>query len=226
MFIDKMRIISVTQKIALENSFSINRLVHDYLMSIEDVTQIAVKDLAKKTEKQYSRTAYLGEGYGYSYRFFEYTDRILLRPNFENRSFIWIDLSDENLKYREEIEKKVFEISTPISMEYGQKLNDRVVQTPNYVYLDKEFGEFATENWLGFNIEWTFIVDFKVDIKSKISKELLLKAPAYKVEELDNGCVFVQLTEEEPIATEFDEEYVSAYIEFRKYCENRIKGNK
>jgi hypothetical protein len=220
-----MRIIAITQKIILLNNYTNNKLIHDYFKSYEEIKNIEVKDLVKRSEVKYGKTNYLGDHLAYAYRFTEYTDRILLRPNFENKSFIWIFLSDNNLKKRILIEKKIFAISTPISMEYGQQLNDRMVQTPNYVYLDKEYGEFGTEKWLGFNIEWTFIVDFKVDIKSKIPKEVLLKAPAYKVEELDNGCVYVQLTEEEPLATEFDEEYVSGYIEFRKYCEDWIKEN-
>jgi hypothetical protein len=220
-----MRIINVTRKIVVVDNENLNGKIYNFLSNQYKWKEIIRTNLKSKEKKIIP----IGQNYeahcSYLFKFEVYIDSIQFRPSFNNKSFIWIDLSDENLMYFENLHKGIFAISTPISMEYGQQLNDRMVQTPNYVYLDKEYGEFGTEKWLGFNIEWTFIVDFKVDIKSKIPKEVLLKAPAYKVEELDNGCVYVQLTEEEPLATEFDEEYVSGYIAFRKYCEDWIKEN-
>lgn len=222
-----MRIVNITRKIVVQDDSLINEKILRFIEGELDYVAFSKTNLTtrEKVPIRKSDVIYSSE-LSYIFEVDNYLDAIQFRPSFNNKSFIWIDLSDENLVLFDTFLSGIFQITTPISMEYGQQLNDRMVQTPNYVYLDKEYGEFATEKWLGFNIEWTFIVDFKLDIKSKIPKEVLLKAPAYKVEELDNGCVFVQLTEDEPIATEFDEEYVSAYIEFRKYCEEWIKENK
>ena len=77
----------------------------------------------------------------------------------------------------------------------------------------------------GFNMYWTFVVDYITIGKVKIPKEVILKAPAFMVKELDSGSVYVRLTEEEPDPYNFIVEYVDAYMEFYDYCMNWIVNN-
>src|SRR5690606_5423590 len=101
----------------------------------KDVLMVNLLDRTKIVNPK--STAFSGDKYSYRYRFSEELDKIMVRPNFEGRLFIWIDLTDENLKLREELERSIFSVSTPVSMEIGWKLNDRNVRTPNDTYLDK-----------------------------------------------------------------------------------------
>jgi hypothetical protein len=96
--------------------------------------------------------------------------------------------------------------------------------TPSDEFIEKE-GKRATYEHFGFNIYWTFVVDYITIGKAKIPKEVLLKAPAFTVKELDSGSVYVRLTEEEPDPYEFIIEYVDAYMAFYDYCEDWIKEN-
>lgn len=103
-------------------------------------------------------------------------------------------------------------------------LMDSRYATPSDDFIEKE-GKRATFNQFGFNIYWTFVVDYITIGKIKIPKEVILKAPAFMVKELDSSSVYVRLTEEEPDPYNFIVEYVDAYMEFYDYCMNWIKVN-
>lgn len=93
--------------------------------------------------------------------------------------------------------------------------------SPSYDYIAIEGKRDTFENF-GFNIYWTFVVDYITPDKTKIPKEVLLKAPGFMVKELDSGSVYVRLTEEEPSPYDFVEEFVDAYLEFYNYCKEHI----
>lgn len=215
---------SVIHKIKIINDTEKNREIHNILMSQIQYISVVCTHVGTTKQKVYQgKFKYISDEYSYIYKVDNNLDRILFTPNFKGISYIWIFLSDNNIEYASPIENKISQLSSPVLMEIVYLLNDMKEKPPVDKIINEKYGILSTDSIFGFNIGWKFIVDFKVDVQSKITRELLLKAPAYKTQMLDNGCVYIQLTQNErDPEKEEDQEYLNAYLKFYNYCKENI----
>lgn len=119
-------------------------------------------------------------------------------------------LNDENLR----------------TMEIDFYVND-VKNTKSYRVLEKKRKELGipsgTRGEIGFNIHWAFVIPPKGDdllLNDPFEDhDILLGAPVYKTEKLDNGGIFVQLTEKYDVFGE-NKEYIDTWIAAFNYFKN------